>query len=156
MVTHSPSPSSQTMSRSSKKEGELMLFSKRWPQRWLLIVSMVSALMLAIGSGIALSANFDTYYCGTASSTCTLGSGSPVSTVSTALRDNNTVWCISSCHTHVWYDAGQGGGAYYITHTNGGQSVSINIGSGGYAYSKCETDSGYGTNQAECDTTWHT
>jgi hypothetical protein len=119
-----------------------------------LIATLSVALVLAAGAGVAASANYDTYYCGTASSTCTLGSGSPVSTASVALRDNNTVWCVSSCHTHVWYD--QGSGAYDTTYTHGGQSISINQGSGGYAYSKCETDSGFGTNPAECDTTWHT
>lgn len=131
-----------------------MHFIKHRPRQWLLAATVTSAFMLAIGSGIALAGNFQTWYCGSPSSPCNLGSGSPVSTASTALRDNNTVSCNTGCHTHVWYDAGSG--AYDITHTNGSSSVSINQGSGGYAYSKCETDSGYGTNWATCETTWHT
>ena len=114
----------------------------------------VSALVLAISAGVATSGNFDTYYCGTATTYCTLGSGSYESTVSTALRDNNYVHCEFNCHAHVWY--ADAAGAFDITHTNGTQDANIGIGSGSYSYSRCETDSGFGSNQARCHTPWHT
>ena len=78
----------------------------------------------------------------------------PASTASTALRDDNEVQCSAGCHVHVWYD--NGGGAYDIVHSNGASSAYINVASVGYAYSRCETDSGYGWNWAICDTNWHT
>jgi hypothetical protein len=126
------------------------------PRRWLLVLVLMSALMLVVGVGVALSTNYQTWYCGDPSSPCLLGSGSAVSTASVALRDNNNVSCNTACHAHVWYDQGNGAGAYDITHTAGACCISINQGSGGYAYSKCETDSGFGSNYATCETLWHT
>jgi len=124
-------------------------------RRWLLgLVVAASTLALAIGAGVAWSTNYDTYYCGTATSYCTLGSGGYASTASTALRDENYVHCEYTCHTHVWYDAGSG--AYDLAYTNGGTDASTPGPSISYAYSRCETDSGYGSNPARCHTTWHT
>jgi hypothetical protein len=119
---------------------------------WLRLVLAVSAVaILATTAGVALATDYDTYYCGSPPNTyCLLGSGTP----STGLRYDNYVSCTTGCHTHVWYD--NGGGAYDITHTNGSSSTHINQASVGYAYSRCETDSGYGSNYAQCHTPWHT
>lgn len=118
-----------------------------------LVALAMAAVALAVGVGVASSANYDTYYCGTATSWCTLGSGAYQSTAGVALRDDNYVSCISDCWTHVWYD--DGSGAYYVTHTYGASSVDIGLSSAGDAYSRCETDSGYGSYSARCHTTWH-
>jgi hypothetical protein len=123
-----------------------------WSRRFVLLVSLVFTLSLA--AGVAWGGNYDTFYCGNPSTYCQLGSGGYASTASTALRDNNYVRCNVGCHVHVWYD--NGNGAYDITHSNGAIDALITAGSIGYAYSRCETDSGYGWNWATCDTMWHT
>jgi hypothetical protein len=109
---------------------------------------------LSLAAGVAWGAQYDTFYCGDPGTWCQLGSGAYKSTASVALRDDNYVQCNAGCHVHVWYD--NGGGAYFITHSNGTCCAWISAGSSGYAYSRCETDSGYGWNYAKCDTHWHT
>jgi hypothetical protein len=133
-----------------------MKHPNRHPHRWLAgTVVALAAIVVALSAGVSSAANYDTYYCGSPPTTyCLLGSGSYMTTASVALRDDNYVSCTTGCHTHVWYD--NGSGAYDITHTNGMSSIDIGYGSTGYAYSRCETDSGYGSNYAQCHTTWHT
>jgi hypothetical protein len=123
------------------------------PRAWL--VAVVAAGALALTAGIASSANYDTYYCGTATTWCVLGSGSYETTVSTALRDNDYTHCATGCHVHNWY-YNTTDGAYNIVHSNGSQDAVAGAGSIVYAYSRCETDSGYGSNNARCHTPWHT
>jgi hypothetical protein len=119
------------------------------------VVGAIAAGVLALTAGIASSANYDTYYCGTATTWCVLGSGQYESTAGVALRDNDYTHCATNCHVHNWY-YNTSLGSYNIVHSNGTQDAVAGAGSGAYAYSRCETDSGYGSNNARCHTPWHT
>lgn len=101
----------------------------------------------------AVAASYQTWYCGSASTYCTMTeSGSQ--TASTALRDANYVHCLNSiCHSDVWYL--RSGSIYKLKQSFGAQDNSIGS-SDGYAYADCATSIGYGTNTARCHTDWHT
>lgn len=101
-------------------------------------------------------ANYQTYYCGTSSSWCTLVDYQPNSTNSTALRDDNFISCSSGCYTHVYYYGASLGG-FDVAHTYGATGTCYCGSSGGnYVYSRCITDSGFGSYSARCSTDWHT
>lgn len=113
------------------------------------------AASLAVGVGVALATQ--TFYVGTSTTYETLGV-TPRSTPSTAQRIDNNVHCqFTTCHTDVWYTA-SGVGDFGLRHSNDAQDNRIDksqIGSTWYfAYSKCSTTSGFGTNSARCYTDW--
>jgi hypothetical protein len=119
----------------------------------LVLAGAVSAVSFFATSAIA--ANFQTYYCGTSTSYCTLNE-TGVHTASTALRDSNSVHCLfSTCHTDLWYEI-SGQPFYKLKSSNGAQDNSITSSNGNYAYSWCATTIGFGTNTARCWTNWHT
>jgi hypothetical protein len=125
-------------------------------RRWIALVAMVAAVSAAaFFAAYAIAANYQTWYCGSASTYCTMTeSGSH--TASTALRDANYVHCLySTCHSDVWYEI-PGQGTYKLRHSYGAQDNSIGSSDGSYAYAWCSTSAGYGTNTARCHADWHT
>lgn len=123
-------------------------------RRWfavLVLVGAISAVSFFATSAFA----FQTYYCGTSTSYCTLDELG-YRTASTALRDSNLVHCLNPiCHTDVWYQI-SGNFFYKLRSSNGAQDNSITSSNGIYAYSWCSTTPGYNTNTARCWTNWHT
>ena len=121
---------------------------------WSTIALVVVALSAAAGS---MAANYETWYCGQNNgSVCTIGSEQPATTVSVALRDNNSVECLTGCHTRVYYYSSSTG-SFCVVHSNGNYTAEcVNSSGGNYVYSRCITDAGYGSNQGWCWTDWHT
>jgi hypothetical protein len=123
-------------------------------KRLVLVAATAAVCAAAFFATYALAANFQTYYCGTSSSYCTMGQV-PAHTCCTGLRDLNAVHCQNTiCHSDVWYYNSQLGG-YGLRHSNGQQDNSIGT-SAGYAEADCATTVGYGSNTARCWTNWHT
>lgn len=120
------------------------------------LIAIVVAVTVAVTTGVSWAANFTTYYCGDASSWCTVYSSAPQSTAGVAQRYNNNIQCANTCHTHVYYYS-SGTGSYGFAYTSGGTFASYGAsGAGNYVYSRCITDSGYGSNTARCWTDWYT
>jgi hypothetical protein len=119
-------------------------------------LALLTAVAASVAAFFAASAwAFQTYYCGTSTSYCTM-TETGASTASTALRDDNNIHCLNSiCHSDDWYETP--GGTITKFHASGGAQNNF-IGSSGtaYVYSKCATTIGYGTNTARCWTDWHT
>lgn len=119
-------------------------------------IAIVVAVLFAVTAGVSWAGDFTTYYCGDASNYCTVYSSAPESTAGVAQRYNNNIQCANSCHTHVYYYS-SGTGSYGFAYTNGGTSASYGAsGAGNYVYSRCITDSGFGSNTARCWTAWYT
>jgi hypothetical protein len=125
-------------------------------RRWLglsVIVASISA--SAFFAAYAWAANYQTYYCGSSSSYCTMNETGK-QTASTAKRDDNRIHCkYSTCHSDDWYQKPDG--TITVFHSSGGaQNNYIGSSGGVYVYSHCATTIGYGYNTARCWTDWHT
>jgi phosphosulfolactate synthase (CoM biosynthesis protein A) len=116
-----------------------------------LATAVVAVCAAAFFAGYAWA--FQTYYCGTSSSYCTMnetGKG----TASTAIRTDNNIHCsFSTCHSDDWYQ-NSGGTITKFHASNGAQDNYIGSSDGIYVYSWCATTIGYGSNTARCWTDW--
>jgi len=125
------------------------------PDRLVLTIAVAAAIALGIAR-VVLAANYTTYYCGDASTYCTVYSDAPKTTASTALRDDNNLHCASGCYARIYYYSA-GTGSFGIVHSGGYQDAIWGYGSGSsYVYSRCIAESGYGPYSARCWTDWHT
>lgn len=119
---------------------------------------LLTLLVTAVCAGaffVSYAWAYQTYYCGTSTSYCTM-TESGHSTASTALRDDNNIHCYyPTCHSDVWYQT-PGGTITRFNSSNGAQNNYIGSSGSAYVYSWCATTYGYGTNKARCWTNWHT
>ena len=114
-------------------------------------VVLLSALIaLLVGVGIAYATQ--TYYAGTSTTYISLGEAG-YSTAGVALRTDDWVQCSAACHVRAWY-ANSVGTNVAQAYSNGAQSVSLGSSGSTNVYSRCNTQSGYGTSTARCWTDW--
>jgi hypothetical protein len=102
--------------------------------------------------GVSIAYATQTYYAGTSSTYVTLGE-SGYSTSGVAIRTDNWVSCNAACHVRAWY-ANSAGTNVGESYSGGAWSTSLGSSGSTNVYSRCNTQSGYGTNTAHCWTDW--
>lgn len=121
----------------------------------ILLLTGVASLMIGVATALA----YQTYYAGTSTTYVTVGQ-TPASTVSVAQRYSNYVHVAYNAHMEVWYVTGNDTGniQFGYAYTNFTQDAHYGASTIGgtwyYAYSKCKTTNGYGSNSARCWTNW--
>lgn len=116
---------------------------------------LVAAVVVGLTATAALAATYTTYYCGDATSYCSLGYGAPKTTASVALRDENHLYCPGGCWARVYYYS-QNTGTFGVSYSNGGPNAFNGSSGSFYVYSRCIAQPGYGPYSARCWTKWHT
>jgi hypothetical protein len=113
---------------------------------------MLSSALVALLLGVGVAYATQTYYAGTATSYVSVGE-SGFSTSGVAIRTDDWVQCAAACHVRAWYanSAGTNVGQVY---SNGAQSASLGSSGSTFVYSRCNTQSGFGTSSAHCWTDW--
>lgn len=113
---------------------------------------ILSSAILALLVGVGIAYATQTYYAGTSSTYISVGE-SGYSTSGVALRTDDWVQCAAACHVRAWY-ANSGGTNVGQAYSNGALSVSLGSSGSTSVYSRCNTQSGYGTSSARCWTDW--
>jgi hypothetical protein len=113
---------------------------------------ILSSALVALLVGVGVAYATQTFYAGSATTFISL-SESGNSTSGVAIRTDNWVVCATGCHVRAWY-ANSGGTNVGQAYSNGASSVSLGSSGSTFVFSRCNTQSGFGTNSARCWTDW--
>jgi hypothetical protein len=113
---------------------------------------ILSSALVALLVGVGIAYATQTFYAGTPTTYISLGE-SGNSTSGVAIRTDNWVQCSAACHVRAWY-ANSSGTNVGQAYSNGASSVSLGSSGSTYVYSRCNTQSGFGTSSARCWTDW--